>query len=206
MRREQTSIVRNQPDAGFFRLHAAQEDLIVDPVIDTDRVCVSGSLAPLPPLGHDLGIPPWQLRIENAIMTFQRSDDHRAALDTLLREMRNPATPLSLDWFSAEDFARFFGLTQRDIEKIVTWMQFHDLESIKVSPARTSIAFSGNLLAIESAFRTEFRRYRFGDREYLTNAYELSIPAAFTYVVSGFSDMGGFVPKPTPRTRQVAIR
>jgi Pro-kumamolisin, activation domain len=196
LNREQSPIVRSEPDSGCFRLYAAREDLIVDLVSNSDRVCIGGSLDPLPPLGRDLGIPPWQLRIEDAVMNLQRSEDHRAALDVLLREMGHPAAPVSLDWFSAEQLTEVFGLTRSDTEKIASWMQSQDLESIKVSPARTSITFSGNLLAIESAFRTEFHLYRFRDHEYLSSAYELSIPAAFANVVSGFDKLGGFVPKP----------
>jgi hypothetical protein len=206
MKRRQTPVIRAQWDPGAFQLSAAEEDLIVDPVVDSDRVRVSGSLEPAPPFEHDLGIPPWQLRIDDAVIVFKRSDGHWRALEILMRELENPATPLNFDWFTAEDFARFFGLSQRDVEKIVAWLESQGLESIEVSPTRTSITFSGNLLSIEAAFHTEFRRYRFNGKEYLTNASELSIPAAFAGVVDCFSKLGGFVPASKPRARHSAHR
>jgi hypothetical protein len=206
MNRRQTPVARTQWDPSAFRIFAAESDLIVDPVIDSDRVRVSGSLEPTPPFERDLGIPPWQLRIDDAAIVFKRSDDHWRALRVLLRELENPTTPLNLEWLAAADFARFFGLTQRDTEKIVWWLQSQGLEPVEVSPTRTSITFSGNLLSIEAAFHTEFRCYQFKGKEYLTNANEISVPAAFAHVVGGFPKLGGFVPQPKPHTRHRAHR
>ena len=189
-------IVRSRLEPGTLRLHPAEEDLIVDAVVDADRVRVSGSVDPLPRISYDLGVPPCQTRIEDVTMMVKRSDNHQAALELLLREMQNPASRVGPDLFTTEDIADFFGLTRNDMEKIVRWLQSHNLESICVSPARTSVTFSGSLLAIETAFRTEFHRYRFANRDYLANALELSIPAAFAGVIGGFCKPGGLIYRP----------
>jgi hypothetical protein len=193
------SVERRQADRGYFRVQTAEENLIVDPVVDSQRVYVRGSVDPLATIGYDLGIPRWSMRIERATMILKRSDEHEAALHALLGEMQNRSSPLHPRLSRSDDFARLFGLTESDIDKIISWMRLRGLESIEASPARTSIAFSGNLLVIEAAFRTEFHRYRFEGREYLANAYALSAPAAFATVISRFCGLSRVGATPTQR-------
>jgi hypothetical protein len=118
-----TSIVRRLADTGSFHLYATQEDLIVDPVVDTDRVCVANSIDLVAILGYDLGIAPCLVRIEGAIMLLKRSDEHESVLHTMRRETRNRSSKLRSERFTAEDFATCFGLSERDIEKTTSWMR-----------------------------------------------------------------------------------
>lgn len=72
-----------------------------------------------------------------------------------------------------------FGLSERDIEKTTSWMRRQELKSLTVSADQTSIKFSGDLLAVEAAFSTEFHRYCLEGRDYLASAYDLSVPRAW---------------------------
>jgi hypothetical protein len=197
-----TSIVPRGADPGVFHAYAAQEDLIVDPVVDTDRVCVPNSRDLLAMLGQDLGIAPWSIRVEGAIMLLKRSDDHEAVLLSMRREMPNRSSKPGSDWFTAEDFTNCFGLNETDIEKTISWMRLQGLESLTVSPNRTSIKFSGDLLAVEAAFSTEFHRYRFEGRNYFASAYELSVPSALAPVISGFPNLRISVQPPAAKQRK----
>jgi Pro-kumamolisin, activation domain len=164
---------------GFLSAQTPEEELTLDPADDTTRLHVSDSVDLVTMMGYDLGIRRWSMRIDRATMILKRSDEHEAALRVLIGEMEDRASPFYPDRFTDEDFAITFGLPKRDIDKVVSWMRLKELESLKVSPARTSIVFSGNLLVLEAAFRTEFHRYRFDGKEYLANAYELSVPGGF---------------------------
>jgi hypothetical protein len=195
-----TSIVRRLVDPGSFHLYGTQEDLIVDPVVGTDRVCVANSIDLVAILGYDLGIAPCSVRVEGAIMLLKRSDEHESVLLTMRREMRNRSSKLRSDRFTAEDFATCFGLTEIDIEKTISWMRLQELKSLTVSPDRTSIKFSGDLLAVEAAFSTEFHRYCFEGRDYLTSAYDLSVPRALAPVISCFRNLR--IPMPPPASKQ----
>jgi hypothetical protein len=122
-------------------------------------------------------------------LLLKRSDVHESVLLTMRREMRNRSSKLRSDRFTAEDFATCFGLTEIDIEKTISWMRLQGLKSLTVSPDRTSIAFSGDLLAVEAAFSTEFHRYRFEGRGHFTSAYDLSVPRALAPVISCFRNL-----------------
>ena len=195
-----TSIARKFADPDSINLYAAQEDLIIDPVVDTDRVCVANSIDLVAILGYDLGIAPCSIRVEGAIMLLKRSDEHESVLLTMRREMRNRLSKLGSERFTTEDFATCFGLTEIDIEKTISWMRLQELKSLTVSPSRASIKFSGDLLAVEAAFKTEFQRYRFEGRDYFTSAYDLSVPRALAPVISGFRNLR--IPVPPPAAKQ----
>lgn len=171
----------------LFRLHRAGQDLIRTPVADADRVRIRGSIDRLPHIGRYLGVPACRIRLENAALMLKRSDEHEEVMALWLSEMQKPAPKIGRSRITADDLSTMFGLSPSDIGKITDWMQSQYLDTIRVSASRTAIGFSGDLLAVEAAFRTEFQSYRFGDRDYLANAFELSVPAAFAGVVSGVS-------------------
>jgi hypothetical protein len=191
-RRKLQPIVGRQARPGFIHVRADEQELIQDA-----RARVHNSIDPVADIGYDLGIPPWWMRIEDATMILKRSDEHQAALATVPTGMRrHPNSHLDPARFTEEELAILVGPTERDISKITSWMTSQELTSLNVSPARTSINFSGTLLAVEAAFDTEFHLFRWEGKEYLANVCELSIPAAFSAVVSGFCHFNSFVPSP----------
>ena len=143
------SIVRREADPDYFHLYAAQGDLIVDPVVDTDTVCVANPIDLLAIIGRDLGIAPGSIRVEGSTMLLKRSEEHEAMLLEMKRERRGRSSTPTCDGFTTEDIAHCFGLTETDLEKTTSWMRLQGLESLSVSADRTSIRFSGDLLAVE---------------------------------------------------------
>jgi len=187
--------------AHLFRVPMTTEELIRDPIMDSVRVNVIDSIDPLATVGHDLGAASGWRRVEGVTILLKRSDDHEVALHTLLGELRNPSSSCYCRRLAREDIAALFGLAEKDLEKIVSWLRSHFLDSIRVSPGRTAVNFAGTLRNIETAFRTQFRRYRVEGREYLANAYECSVPAAFSIVVSGLSNLS-FLTRDVPSKRE----
>jgi Pro-kumamolisin, activation domain len=202
--RSSSPILERAEIARSFGVSTITEELIRDPVLDSERVQVIDSVDATATIGTDLGVAACLRRVEGVTILLKRSDRHEVALHTLLGEIHNPSSSCYRRRFLLEDIAALFGLAERDIEKIVLWLESHSLESVRVSPARTSVRCAGTLHAIETAFRTQFRCYRVEGREYLANAYECSIPAAFSTVVSAvcnlsFLTVGRTVKKETER-------
>jgi hypothetical protein len=201
-RRKLQPIVGRQARPRFVHVRADEQELIQDAMVDWTRARVHNSIDPVADIGYDLGIPPWWMRIEDATMILKRSDEHQAALATVLTGMRRrPNSHLDPARFTEEEVAILIGPTERDISKITSWMTSQGLTSLNVSPARTSINFSGTLLAVQAAFDTEFHLFRWEGKEYLGNVCELSIPTAFSALVSGFCHFNSFVPSPKQRVR-----
>jgi Pro-kumamolisin, activation domain len=199
------SIVRREADPDYFHLYAAQGDLIVDPVVDTDTVCVANSIDLLAIIGRDLGIAPGSIRVEGSTMLLKRSEEHEAMLLEMKRERRGRSSTPTCDGFTTEDIAHCFGLTETDLEKTTSWMRLQGLESLSVSADRTSIRFSGDLLAVEGAFSTEFHRYRFEGRDYFASAYDLSVPRALAPVISGFRSLRIAAPPPVAKRKEAGV-
>jgi hypothetical protein len=198
-RRKLQPVEGRQACPGFVQVQAEQQELIRDAMVNWTRARLHDSIDPVAKIGYDLGIPPWWMRIEAATMILKRSDEHQAALATVLTGMRRPNSHLYPAGFTEEELAILFGPTERDIHEVITWLSSYGLTSLNVSPARTSVNFSGNLLEVEAAFDTEFHLFRWEGKEYLGNVCELSIPVAFSTVVSGFRHFNSFVPSPKQR-------
>jgi hypothetical protein len=121
----------------FLQASTPEQEFILDPIVDSDRLHVRDSLDIVTMMGRDLGIPRWSMRIDDATMFLKRSDEHEVALHALIAEMADPASPFYPDRFTYKEVAIFFGLPGRDVDKVVSWMRLKKLESLKVSPART---------------------------------------------------------------------
>src|SRR6267143_1599662 len=55
-------------------------------------------------------------------------------------------------WLTPEEFADRFGVSQDDIDKIVSWLRGQGLTVVSVARARNSVAFRGDAAQVENAF------------------------------------------------------
>lgn len=189
IRRTSERVLERSEMARLFRVPVKTGELIGDPVIDSVRVNVIDSIDALATVGLDLGAASGWRRVEGVTILLKRSDDHEVALQRLLGELHNPYSSCYRRRLAQEEIAAFFGLAENDLEKIVSWLRSHFLDSIRVFHGHTAVTFKGNLHNIETAFRTQFRRYRVEGRDYVANAHECSVPAAFSSVVSGLRNL-----------------
>jgi subtilase family serine protease len=184
------SLVSIAPAIAAERIHT--------PVVNSIRVFVRDSIDPRTRRRYDLG-PVSPSMIARATMIFSRSAQQETDFATLLSDLQKPLSRPHLRYFSSKALAARFGLAAKDIDKVVTWMKSQGLGSIRVSACLTAITFSGQVGIIETAFGTRIRRFRVGQREYLVNIDDFSIPAAFAGVISL---IGGFG---TPKLRTEAL-
>ena len=161
------------------------QERIAGPVINSMRVCLSGSIDAVTSSGDDLGRASQSMRIRGATLCFARSPQQETALSALFVELQKPLSRPLLRQLPQTMVAAQFGLAKSDIDKVVSWMKSQRLDTITVSPWRSSVTFSGYVAAVEAAFMTRVHRYRTSEREYLANIYELSVPAALAQVMSG---------------------
>ena len=124
------------------------------------------------------------------------SPAQQAALEKLLEEQREPASPNYHKWLTPEQFADRFGASSSDVGKIARWLQSEGLNVERQARGRNWIAFSGTAESIGRVLRTEFHRYVVKGEEHFANATAPSVPAALDGVVSGFVGLDDFGQKP----------
>jgi subtilase family serine protease len=141
--------------------------------------------------------------IQHVRIVFNRSAAQQAALEQLLADQQNPASPRYHQWLTPEQFAAQFGMSDADIAKVKDWLTSQGFTIDGVARGRTSISFSGPTGQINSAFNTELHQYAVNGKIHFANATPISIPTALAGVIAGVRALNDFKPKPHARSRRV---
>ena len=130
--------------------------------------------------------------MERILLDLASSPEQEAALEQLLAEQQDPASPRYHAWLTPEQFGEQFGVAQQDVDVISAWLEEQGFQVTEVAPGRRSIEFSGTAAQVEAAFHTEMGRYQWNGRAHVANASDISIPAALAPVVRGVVSLHDF--------------
>ena len=118
------------------------------------------------------------------------------ALDKLMADQQNPSSPNYHKWLTPEQYGERFGLSQRDIDKITTWLKAQGFTGVSVARGRNWISFAGTAAQVQSAFHTEIHRYSVDGEMHFANATPAALPASMAGVVIGVRGLHDFRMKP----------
>jgi subtilase family serine protease len=163
---------------------AAQEDRISGTVNSSQTVVLKGTVNPRAEAKFDRG--PVEPSIQLGYMTVQVSPSpgQQAALERLLAEQQDPASPNYHNWLTPEQFADRFGMSRGDTAKIATWLRSQGFTIVQVARARNWVAFSGTAAQVESALHTQIHRFVVDGERHYANATDVSLPKALAGVVT----------------------
>jgi len=158
-----------------------------------------GSLTPLPRTTHsaiqtagDLGRVAPDMPLERMQLMLASSPEQQTALDQLLREQQDTASPSYRQWLTPEQFGERFGASQQELDTVTGWLRGHGFRVERIANGRRSIEFSGTAGQVEQAFHTEIHRYSVNGEAHIANSTDLSIPAALAAVVTGVVSLHDF--------------
>ena len=174
----------------------AQKDRIHEPIDSTKRVVFSTNISSNARAEFDQGPVDTDMKIGYIQMTLKPSDAQQAALEQLLKDQQDPASPNFHRWLMPEQFADQFGTSANDLATIETWLKSQGLSVVATSRARNWIAFGGTASQIKGALNTEIRNYMVDGEVHFANAAAPSVPAALGSVVRGFIGLNDFRVKP----------
>lgn len=161
------------------------------------------SVHPMARAEFDQGALDPSQRIQHVVIAFSRSPSQQAALEQLLADQQNTASPRFHQWLTPEQFAAQFGLSDSDIAKVKDWLTLQGFTIDEVSRGHSYIAFSGPAGAINSAFQTELHQFNVNGEVHFANATPVAIPSALSGVVAGVRSLNDFKPKPHVNSRRV---
>ena len=171
-------------------------DRITEAIDDRETVALKGNVRPALGEAVDQGRMEGGTRLEAVALVFKRTAEQDAAIEKLLAEQQDPASPNYHEWLTPEQYADRFGLSPADVSKVVAWLQAEGFTVGRVARGRTSVFFSGTVSQIETVFRTEMHHYVVKGEPHFANAVDPSVPAALAGVVAGVGHLDDFVPKP----------
>ena len=169
---------------------------IVHRVNETQRTVLKGNVHRLARPQFDRGPAPPDLPMNRMLLVLKRSPEQEAALETLLDNQQDKASPHYHKWLTPEEFGQQFGPNDHDIQIVTSWLQTHGFQIAKIAQGRNVIEFSGNAAQVQEAFHTAIRKYMVNGEEHWANANDPDIPTALTSVVAGVHTLHNFLKRP----------
>jgi len=164
-----------------------------------------GNRHPLARPEFDNGIVANDFRMNRMILAIQSDAEQQTALESLLEAQQHPDSPFYQKWLTPEEFGRQFGISDRDLSQVLTWLKRHGFQVDEVSKGRRAIVFSGTAGQVQSAFHTEIHAYKGNGELHIANAAEPEIPKALAGVVRGVVSLHDFRSAPLSEGLPVVV-
>jgi uncharacterized protein (TIGR03437 family) len=180
----------------------AQTPRLTGRIDDSRRVVLNGNRHPGALPGNDRGAVDPRLRLENLVLHFKPTTAQQGALDRLLEDQQNPASPEYHQWLTPDEYADRFGVSASDFDKVALWLEAQGFSINYKARGRMWLGFSGDAAQVQSAFRTEIHHYIFNNGEpHFANAADPSIPEALAPLVRMIGGLDDVRLKPHSRLR-----
>jgi hypothetical protein len=174
---------------------AGQQPRIAVPVDDSSRSTVAHSHLILSG-ATDLGPLDDGQQFNRMTLVLRRPSEQQQALVALLDSQQTRGSANYHHWLAPEEFGKQFGPAPEDLKKITGWLEQEGFSIGSVAKSGMRIEFSGTVGQVNAAFHTQMRRYRVNGETHISNASDISIPAALAPLVEGVP-LHDFFSKPT---------
>jgi subtilase family serine protease len=163
--------------------------------IDARRsVLVKGTAPAMAQAAYDRGAVEPGFRLRNVTLMLGPSTEQQAALEQLLAEQQDPASPNYHKWLTPETYAERFAMSSGDLADISAWLRSQGFVVEYTARGRDFISFSGTAAQVRQTLHTEIHRYRIGAETHFANSADLSLPAAIEPMVTGVLGLDDFRP------------
>jgi len=184
----------------FAAMLPAQQDRITAPIDPRHSVVVKGTTPVQAQPKYDRGAVPPDFRLGNITLMLRPSAAQQTALEQLLAELQDPASPNYHNWLTPESYADRFGSSAADIDKLSAWLRSQGFSLQYTARGRDFISFSGSARQVQATLHTEIHRYQVGSETHFANATDVSLPSALEPLVASVLGLHDFHPK-APRKK-----
>ena len=174
----------------------AQPDRLTAPIDARRAVVLRGNVHAMAQPRFDQGPVEPAFRVGYITLMLKKTDAQQAALEQLLQEQQDLASPNYHNWLTPEQYADRFGLSQHDLDKISAWLQSQGFAVEYTARGRDWLAFSGTAGQVRATFQTEIHRYLVDGEMHYAAAAEPSVPASLEPLVAAVLGLDDFYPKP----------
>lgn len=168
---------------------------VLQAVDTSDGVSLASSVRPWVKHASDLGAVPASTAAPKMLLLLSRSAEQQQALEELLSDLQNPASPRYHHWLTPSQFGAAFGANADDVQSVTSWLQSQGFTVTKVAKARNLIEFSGNVGQVEQAFHTDVHRLSLNGVSTMTSVTALQVPRALSPVIQGVVNLDSAKPR-----------
>jgi hypothetical protein len=186
--------------AGQGRIPNGIPDRITAAVSSGRMAAIPGSVSPRALQSTDLGPLPGETVLAGMSLRFTPSAAQQAAIDQLLADQQDPASPRYHQWLTPQQYAAQFGLSSADLAKITAWLAGQGFTVAGAANGGTFVTFSGSVAQVQTAFATSIHRLSLNGETHFANVTGVSVPSAFAGVVGAVTGLHDFRLKPRVHT------
>jgi subtilase family serine protease len=170
--------------------------LITQPINEGVLVALRGNTRPEANAANDRGPVADTLPMEHMLLQLRRSAEQEQALEQLIDQLHDSASPNFHQWLTPSEYGARFGLAADDLATITAWLQGNGFQVNTVYPNSTVIDFSGTAGEVRAAFHTEIHNLLVNGISHIANMSDPQIPAALAPAVVGIVSLNDFRPQP----------
>jgi subtilase family serine protease len=170
--------------------------LITRVIDETALVTLAGNTRPEANTASDRGRVEDTMPLDHMTLQLQRAPEQEEAVDRLIAELHDPASPRYHQWLEPAEIGARFGLAATDLATVTGWLETHGFRVNFVHANGLSIDFSGTAGQLRNAFHTEMHRIEANGEPHLANFTDPKLPAALAPVVAGIVTLNDFAPRP----------
>jgi len=183
---------------------AAPVDRIAAPIDPSHSVVIPNHVRHLAAQYRDDGPLPASQHLDGLTLYLKPSASQKMALDRLLVELHDPASPRYHQWLTPEEYADRFAITPADAAKIAAWLESQGFRVGAVGRGRSYIVFEGTAGAAEAAFHAGLHRFISPLAVHFANTANPTIPQALADIVGAVGGLDDFLPEPDQRQARPA--
>jgi len=161
-------------------------------ISQTQTVEVPNSVNPRVRRATDLGPLAEGTRITSMTLQFSMSAEQEAALDQLLTDQQNPASPRYHQWLTPAQFQAQFGLSSADLDKVKGWLNSQGFTVTSVANGGQFVRFTGTAAQVNGAFGTTLHSVSYNGETHFSNLSNSTLPSAIATVVKGVTGLNNF--------------
>jgi subtilase family serine protease len=113
---------------------------------------------------------------------------HQDQLTNLLANQQDSKSPRYRKWLTPQEYAKRFGVTQQEFNKVSNWLKKEGFQITSGSPANGFIKFRGNVLSIGHAFDARILKFSADGSKY-GNFSDPQVPAEYGDVVGSVTGL-----------------
>lgn len=132
----------------------------------------------------------WQA--EPVSLTFVLRRERETAFSTYLRDLYDPRSPRYRRFLTQSEIADRFGPSRVSYDRLLDYVQRHGLALVERSANRLTLTVEGTRAALEHALDVRLDEYQLGDRRFVANDRDPSLPgdiAASVRSIAGLSTL-----------------
>jgi hypothetical protein len=172
-----------------------------DPQPSGGLITLRGNTRPEANAANDRGPVADDSAMEHMMLLLHRTPEQEQALEKLINDLHDQASPIFHHWITAEEFGRTYGAAPADISRVTDWLESQGFQVNLVYPNRILIDFSGSAGQVHQAFHTEMHHLMVNGQAHIANMSDPQIPEALGSIIKGIISLNDFRPRPMLRPR-----